>query len=560
MKSDLSHEPSLKEYRAKRDFKKTREPKPARKRSRVRKLSFVVQKHDASRLHYDFRLEMEGVLKSWAVPKGFPMRRGEKHLAIHVEDHPMDYSHFEGTIPEGSYGGGTVMVWDTGEYEVVDDSPLDGLRKGKLHVQLSGKKLKGEWALVRLKPRPGEKESWLLFKAGEDSKPLGASKEDSSVLTGRSMKRIAQENDAQWVSGAEKKARTTNSKASKPRSPRRPAQKKTPDPVPANAPEGKIAFVTPMMCRLMKDPPRGPGWIYEIKFDGFRVLALKRGDEVELLSRSKKDLTTRFPEIAEAVRSLPFHSGIIDGEVVALDGKGRSSFQLLQAANLPGEKRPPLCYYAFDLVNLGGKNLSGFPLRQRKEILQSLPLGNDGTIRYSASMEGDPQKILSQIRKLQLEGIIAKQLDSLYEAGRRSGAWAKIKIVNEQEFVLGGFTAPKGSRDRFGAVLVGYYEKGQLHFALKVGTGFNRALLESLHRKFEKIRRKTCPFVNLPETKARRYGTGLTASEMKNCTWVQPELVCQIKFTEWTRDGHLRHPVFLGLREDKKAKDVVRED
>ncbi len=555
MKKNVFDDTGLKTYEAKRNFRQTKEPKPRiPKPARKKQLMFVIQKHDATRLHYDFRLEMDGVLKSWAVPKGIPTRRGEKHLAIHVEDHPMAYANFEGTIPEGNYGAGTVMVWDTGTYEVTGMEPSSALKAGKLHVQLSGKKLKGEWALVRIKPRPGEKESWLLFKGGEDVKPFSAKKEDESVLTGRSMKKIGSDNDAQLGSSRPAKRKsvpTPSTTAAK-------ISKKIPRVLSGLSPRA-VDFVPPMKCRLEETPPSGNGWIYEIKFDGFRVLAIKRRNQVQLLSRSAKDLTTRFPEIVEAVRKLPVSNAILDGEVVALDAQGRSSFQLLQMSALPGEKRPPLCFYAFDLINLEGENLAGLPLVQRKKFLQTLIEPEHEPIRFSADIKGDPKKLLAEIRKRGLEGMIAKRLDSKYEAGLRTGAWVKIKIVSEQEFVIGGYTAPKGSRDHFGAILVGYYEKGKFVFASKVGSGFNQRLLALLHQQFQKLERDDCPFVNLPEKQTGRWGQGVTVAEMKRCKWVDPKLVAQIHFTEWTRDGHLRHPVFTGLREDKNPSEVVKE-
>ncbi|MEO5803160.1 MAG: non-homologous end-joining DNA ligase [Verrucomicrobiota bacterium] len=571
MKNAVFDDTGLKAYEAKRNFRQTKEPKPRFARSPAKKaLMFVIQKHDATRLHYDFRLEIEGVLKSWAVPKGIPMARGEKRLAIHVEDHPMDYASFEGTIPEGNYGGGTVMVWDTGTYEVSSTDPLAALKEGKLHLQMAGKKLKGEWALVRIKPRPGEKESWLLFKGGEDANPLSAKKDDESVLTGRSMGKIASDNDAQWASNR----KDSSAKKSPPINKTPPAKysykKKGADSAKSTSknsshktlgklPVSKLDFISPMKCRLVKTPPRGKKWIYEIKFDGFRALVIKHGENVQLLSRSAKDLTARFPEISEAMHALPFRDGILDGEIVALDKQGRSSFQLLQMANTPGEKRAAICFYAFDVLNLEGKNLTGYFLHQRKAILRALIASTHEPIRFSAAIHGDPDKLLAEIRKRGLEGIIAKRLDSKYEAGLRTGLWVKVKVVNEQEFVIGGYTAPKGSRDFFGALLIGYFERGKFIFATKVGTGFNQALLTSLHNEFKKIQNADCPFTNLPEKRSSRYGGGVTAAEMEHCTWVKPKLVCQIKFTEWTRDGHLRHPVFLGLREDKEAREVVRE-
>ncbi|MDB6027302.1 MAG: polymerase LigD, ligase domain protein [Verrucomicrobiales bacterium] len=601
MKKTLFDDTGLKEYKRKRNFGQTSEPRarvpvgPAKKVAK--KLMFVIQKHDATRLHYDFRLEMEGVLKSWAVPKGPPTVRGDKRLAVQVEDHPFDYAKFEGTIPEGNYGAGTVMVWDIGTYSVSGDDPLKGLREGKLHIHLEGKKLKGEWALVRMKPRPGEdKATWLMFKAGEDAKPLSAKKEDESVLTGRSMKQIESQNTAQWKSsrpaettskvdpriaaavvkrqaresskGALKISQRNRGTSSPPLRGRegadqQPGSVASPAAIGAvdleKLPNGKLQFVEPMKCRLVAHAPKGPDWIYEIKFDGFRTLALKDGKTVELLSRNKKSLNQRFPEIVAAVRALPCGKAILDGEVVALDQQGRSSFQLLQMADMPGETRAPLCCYLFDLLNFEGKDLRRLSLRKRKALLQSLITEEHEPIRFSADIHGDPQKLLAQVEKMRLEGIIAKEVNSEYEAGRRSGCWQKIKVANEQEFVIGGYTAPKGSRDYFGSVTVGYYEGDKLIFVSKVGTGFDQALLTSLYKRFQKLKQTVCPFANLPEKRGFR-GQGLTAGQMRKCTWVEPELVCEIRFTEWTRDNHLRQPVFLGLREDKNPREVVKEE
>ncbi|MBA4149104.1 MAG: ATP-dependent DNA ligase [Verrucomicrobia bacterium] len=588
MKKTVHDEPAgpLKEYRRKRNFSQTAEPAPqAPKKRAAKELMFVIQKHDATRLHYDFRLEMQGVLKSWAVPKGLPATKGDKRLAVHVEDHPMDYARFEGTIPEGNYGAGTVMVWDIGTYCVKDADPIKALDAGKLHVILKGNKLKGEWALIRLKRRAGEdKDNWLIFKAGEEMKPLSAKKDDESVLSKRSMRKIADENKAEWKSDR----RAGNIKSVDPRIAAAVARRKAAVSVPSaltakkgrkgaavtheklkelplggialeKLPPAKLQFVEPMKCKFVENPPRGEPWIYEIKFDGFRALALKEGSNVQLLSRSNKSLNDRFPEIAKAIAKLPFKSGMLDGEIVALDEQGRSSFQLLQMANMVGQERSSLCFYAFDLLNLEGKDLKTLPLRQRKEILQPLISAEHEAVRFSANIEGDPQRLLEEIKRRGLEGIIAKNLDSKYEAGHRSGCWKKIKVINAQEFVIGGYTQPKGSRDFFGAILVGYFEDDKLMFVSKVGTGFNQALLGSLHKQFERIQRDECPFVNLPETRRGHFGQGITKTEMKRCKWVEPKLVCQISFTEWTRDNHLRNPVFLGLREDKVAAEVRKE-
>ena len=318
-----------------------------------------------------------------------------------------------------------------------------------------------------------------------------------------------------------------------------------------------IGFVEPMKARLVEHPLPGD-WIYEIKLDGFRALAIKNGSEVQLLSRNNKDLGGKFPEVARAIAKIKARDAIIDGEIVALEQTGRSSFQLLQAYDL-GEARPPIVFYAFDLLRLNGKYFQREPLTIRKTALEKLLTNSPNSIRYSDSLEGDVQNLLEQARKLGLEGLIGKRKDSLYESGQRSGSWIKLKITLEQEFVIGGFSNPQGSRKFFGALLVGYFERDKFLFAGKVGTGFNEKSLRALYRELDKIRVSNCPFTNLPEPKGSRYSPGLTASEMRKCHWVQPKLVAQIRYTEWTRDNKLRHPVYLGLRQDKSAKEVVRE-
>ena len=552
----------LKEYKAKRNFRQTKEPAGSRAKN-VRNF-FVVQKHDATRLHYDFRLAMDGVLKSWAVPKGFPSAKGERHLAVEVEDHPMDYARFEGTIPKGNYGAGTVMVWDLGSYEVESGDPIRGLKSGKLHFTLKGKKLKGEWALVRMRPRLGEdKPQWLLFKAGEDAPPISARAEDQSALTKRSLQKIAIDNDAQWQSNriAERAAKlpslsARNRKAGKP-------QKSSPSTVDLKSagrlPKRKAEFVEPMKAALSETLPQGEEWIYELKFDGIRGVAIKQKNAVKLISRNVKTLTDKYPEIAGALRELPAQEAVLDGEIVALDPDGKSSFQLLQTANLPGESRPPIFFYVFDVIQLDGKDLTGLPLLKRKAMAQALLANAPENIRFSANIHAHSERVLREMQARGLEGLIAKKRESKYEIGRRSGAWVKFKWTSEQEFVIGGYTPPQGTRSHFGAILVGYYDRGKLKFASKVGTGFNQKLLKSLFDRFQKLRRDDCPFANLPEKKASRRGRALTVAEMRRCTWIEPKLVCQIRFAEWTRDDHLRQPAFLGLREDKDAKEVVRE-
>jgi bifunctional non-homologous end joining protein LigD len=516
---------SLKEYRRKRNFRKTAEPPAAASRSRTH--GFVVQKHDASRLHYDFRLEMDGRLKSWALPKGLPYEKGERHLAVHVEDHPVAYADFEGTIPQGQYGGGTVMLWDRGTYEPLTPSPSKDLKKGKLHFALHGDKLRGEWYLVRLR---GEDDQWLIIKGGESMKPVSKKADDQSVLTRRTMKQLAR-GDRVWQSA------------------RGSRKHRAAVPLPD--------FVEPMKARPVSTAPNGD-WLYEIKFDGWRALALKGGSQCRILSRNEKDFGAKFPEVMESVAELEARDAILDGEIVALDEKGRSSFQLLQAYDL-GEKRPPILFYAFDLLQLDGEDLKNRPIEDRRALLEHLLIRPPGVVRLSSTLGSEAEPLLAQARKLGLEGLIGKRRGSAYESGRRSGAWIKLKLIREQEFVIGGYTEPEGTRQFFGALIVGYYRGKDLIFAGKVGTGFNTKLLRALHARFRGMERETCPFANLPMPKGSKWGKAITRAEMKFCHWLDPQLVCQIKFGEWTRDGRLRQPVFLGLREDKDAREVVRE-
>ena len=370
-------------------------------------------------------------------------------------------------------------------------------------------------------------------------KPVSKRLDDTSELSGRSMKELAR-GDRVWQS----KPRSESNRRIKRKSAR------TLLPLPT--------FVEPMQAKLAAAIPSGD-WIYEIKFDGFRALALRGGNEARLVSRNEKDLGGKFTEVMDSLSKLEVEDAILDGEIVALDAKGRSSFQLLQAFEL-GQNRPPIFYYAFDLLRLNGEDFRDLPVEERKAKLERLLKKAPGAIRYSASLGGDAEKLLVQARQFGLEGLIGKRAGSHYEVGRRTGTWIKLKLQQEQEFVIGGYTEPAGSRKHFGALLVGVHEGNQLKFAGKVGTGFNEKLLRTLHGIFKKVSRQECPFVDLPEKRAGRYGQGVTASEMKLCHWIEPKFVCQIKFEEWTRDYRLRQPVFLGLREDKDAKEVVREE
>ncbi len=567
----------LRTYKAKRDFRHTSEPKGGKPKPKgVKGASrFVIQKHDASRLHYDFRLQMEGVLKSWAVPKGLPWAQGEKHLAVEVEDHPIEYENFEGVIPEGNYGGGTVMVWDHGTYYVYGEQPSQSLREGKLHLVLDGRKAKGEWTLVRIRS-DSQKNQWLLLKTGTSVRPPSKKLEDQSAKTGRTMKQIARDRDAEWesdrdepatesASGARSILRTRIKAALKKKevgpggsSHRKDGGRPGVPSLPTDLPSAKSRFIEPMKARLAEKPPADGDWSYELKFDGIRLIAVKTGKKVSLLSRNKNELAGRFPEIVEAIRNLPTRECVIDGEVVALDAEGRSSFQLLQARDMEGRKSP-VYFYAFDLLQLDGRSLIALPLKARKDVLEKLCADAGDPIRYSAEIGEDARALLEEVKRRGLEGIVGKQRNSVYEPGRRSGAWIKLKCVNEQEFVIGGYTPPEGSRKNFGAILVGYYKDNRLMFAGKVGTGFTANSLSMMHKKFRTEKRDDCPFEDLPSKQNGKWVQAITPSMMRKLHWVNPVFVCEIKFAEWTRDGKLRAPVFLGLRDDKKPNEVFRE-
>ncbi len=408
---------------------------------------------------------------------------------------------------------------------VVEEGAQKDLDAGKLHFALHGGKLEGEWTLVRIK-HAGDNE-WLLIKSGDDARVVSRKKDDESALTGRSMARIAKERTAEWRAGREEAA-------------------------------AKLEFIAPMKATLVAEPPTQGEWLYELKFDGYRALALKNGGEVQLLSSNAKDFSARFAEIAEAVAALSARTAIFDGEMVALDEEGRSSFQMLQALEAD-EKRPPLVFYIFDLLHHDGTDLLDQSLHERRKRLSALLKRAAEPLRCSAEIRGDPERLLDEVRQRGIEGIIGEERESRYEPGRRSRSWIKLKCVAEQEMVIGGYTPPEGTRKHFGALLVGYYRGKELQFAGKVGSGFDAALLKSLHQKMCALHRADCPFANLPEKQPGRWRQNITPREMKRCHWIKSELVCQVRFGEWTCDGKLRHPVFLGLREDKDAREVIRE-
>jgi bifunctional non-homologous end joining protein LigD len=454
------------------------------------------------------------------------------------------------------------------------------LREGKLHLLLEGKKAKGEWTLVRIRDREGEKNQWLILKTGDDVKPISSKLDDQSVKTGRTMKQIADARDAEWQSNrAEDQSPTSQFKARireaikkkvkdepvgrdrrarRENLPKEAHGRPSESPLP-KLPSAKPRFIEPMKAKLVENPPATGDWIYELKFDGIRLIAIKSREKVSLLSRNQNDLGARFAEIVEAIKNLPAEECVVDGEVVALDEEGRSSFQLLQALEMEGRKSP-VYFYAFDLLQFEGKSIVSLPLEARKNVLEKLcASAGDPLIRYSSAIGGDASQLLKEVRRRGLEGIIGKLRNSVYEPGRRSGAWIKLKCVNEQEFVIGGFTPPQGARKHFGAVLVGYYKNRDLVFAGKVGTGFTTKSLATFYKKFRAEERADCPFVDLPSKQNGQWVLGITPSMMKKIHWINPKFVAEIKFAEWTRDGKLRAPVFMALRVDKNPGEVVRE-
>lgn len=540
----------LETYRKKRDFTATREPRG--RRGRKGGNSFVIQKHDATRLHYDFRLEMDGVLKSWAVTRGPSLVPGEKRLAVHVEDHPLDYGDFEGTIPKGEYGGGTVIVWDRGTWTPVADA-VSGYAKGHLEFELEGEKLGGRWHLVRMRGKPREKrENWLLIK-GEDAAARDADAPDileerpDSVKTGRGVAEVAGEAPG-WSS---KTGKITRKPAAKPRKSAKPEpQPEAPPDLDAARIKGakKAAlpgFVEPALATLVAKPPAGAGWLHEIKFDGYRLQARLEGGRVKLLTRSGLDWTKRFgKDILEAFSALPATKALIDGEVVVEGQAGASDFSALQA-DLSEDRTDRFVFYVFDLLHLDGVDLRGAPLLQRKQALAALVQG--GALRFSDSFAESGDMVLRHACRLSLEGIVSKQKDAPYRSGRGK-TWVKSKCANRQEFVVAGYVPSTVSRKAIGSLILGVHEGGKLRHVGRVGTGFSAGVAEQLFARLERMRVQASPFA----------GT-LTAEEARQARFVRPELVAEIEFRAWTADKHLRHASFRGLREDKPAEEIVRE-
>jgi bifunctional non-homologous end joining protein LigD len=527
--------PELTTYRQKRDPERTPEPFGGRPPTGGR--LFVVQKHAARRLHYDLRLEMDGVLKSWAVPKGPSAHAEEKRLAVHVEDHPIEYGDFEGVIPAGNYGAGSVIVWDRGWYRSAKpEDPLTQLARGKLEVEIFGHKMRGRWTLARMS---GKDKDWLLLKKADGAAiPAGAveltERYPQSVLSGLTVEEMANASGRLAAIRARLDA--------------------------LGAPRGAVtARRQPFtLATLAERPFSDPAWLFEIKYDGVRVLASRRGDRVELYGRSGQDTTSRYPEVVRALRALPVESFVIDGEIVALDDAGRPSFQRLQprmALTDPREidrmagQRPAIGVF-FDCLMLDDRDLRKLPLVERKECLRLL-VPSLGTVRYGDHVVEEGKAFFEAASAQRLEGIVAKRARSVYSGGRTRD-WIKIKCQRRQEFVIGGYTDPQGSRGHFGALHLGVYDgpasAPRLVYVSKVGTGFDAAGLEAILGKLRPLARATSPF------DAGAIPTG------RGHHWVEPRLVAEVRFTDWTEDGGLRHPTFIGLRDDKKPLECRREE
>ena len=538
---------NLVDYRRKRHFAKTPEPSgDSAKRKSGKKLSYVIQKHDATRLHYDFRLEFGGTLKSWAVPKGPSLDPAEKRLAVEVEDHPLEYAKFEGTIPEGEYGAGEVIVWDRGTWTCEED-PAEGLRKGKLEFELDGEKLHGGWRLIRMPRKSGSKNNWLLMKRRDDyARP--ASKYDVTEALPQSVK------SGRAIGEAAAKQKSSNGRAKSRPSPRQPRRAKSKAKAPRAAEvDGAVKAplpkeISPQLATLADKTPQGNEWLHEIKFDGYRILCPINRGKVQLITRRFQDWTHRYEPVAEEAKELSIETAILDGEVVALLPSGISSFQELQNAGKPGFNAH-LAYYAFDLLYLNGYDLRGAPLERRKQLLKEvLEAASTQRIQFSEHFEEDGPSFFRQCCRMGLEGVISKRRDRPYHSGR-SNDWIKTKCVAREELVIGGYTLSSAVHRGIGALLVGYFDEGKLLYCGRVGTGFSNETLLNLRERFEKIQQKECPFVAVP---AKERGPSVR--------WVKPQLVAQVEFTGWTDDAILRHPSFQGLREDKPAKSVKRPE
>jgi bifunctional non-homologous end joining protein LigD len=551
----------LARYRSMRDFKITAEPSGGHSSKKLPGgLPFCVQKHAASHLHYDFRLGWNGVLKSWAVAKGPSYFPGDKRLAVQVEDHPMEYGGFEGIIPQGQYGGGTVMLWDQGTWEPqAGHTDVDaGLRDGSLKFLLHGHKLDGKWALIRMggKWQKEKKPNWLLikehdeFERAESDTPVTEA-EPNSVITGRSIDEIAHQEDHVWNS----KDTRSGSKAwfrqepreTKPKRAVRVSDKDLQKGVKDLPEERQPAFIEPQLATMGEIPPSGSDWLHELKLDGYRIQARKDGSKVQMLTRKGLDWTSRMRGIADEIATLSVEKVSLDGELVVVAPNGTTSFADLQASMQEGTKNK-LTYFAFDLLHLDGKNTRNLPLKKRKELLRSVLTGSDEErVRVSEHIESGGAELLQEACKLQAEGIISKQAAGKYISGRGRD-WLKAKCLHEQEFVVGGFTLPANGIHGVGALLLGYYKNGKLIYAGRTGTGFTQKTHRMVRDRLDELAAHSSPFAALPGD-ARR-----------DAHWVKPEMVVQVRFATWTADDLVRQAAFLGVREDKPAGEVTREE
>lgn len=522
-------------YKSKRKFEKTPEPKPRRRR-KGRDLVFVVQKHAARALHYDLRLELDGVLKSWAVPRGPSLDPTVKRLAVMVEDHPLDYKDFEGLIPEHNYGAGSVIIWDRGTYHhpSAEDGKAseklfrEGLEKGDLKFLLEGEKLRGEFALV--KTRKDEK-SWLLLKKKDRyATTEDVLKENRSVVSNRTLEDVSEDNPRQ--SSRQKKLDQIRFREALEAEELRDAPE-TP------MPRG----IQPMLATLVKEPFDHPDWVFEMKWDGYRAIAELRDGDVSLYSRNGISLARKFLPVVEAIRKFHFEA-VLDGEIVVVDDRGHPDFQMLQDYQKSGKGH--LVYYVFDLLYLAGHDLTSIPLVARKALLKRI-LPSTPNVRFSDHVAKDGILFFRVVKEKGLEGIMAKHSQSPYRIGRRSRQWLKVKTHLTQEGVIAGFTQPRGSRKHLGALILGVYEGDELIYIGHTGGGFGAGILGEIREKLDPLIRKKCPFRVEPKTNTE-------------VTWVKPELVCEVQFHGWTDDGIMRQPVFLRMREDKNARDVVREE
>lgn len=532
---------SLEKYWKKRNFSETPEPKGkrAKKNSALR---FVIQKHAASHLHYDFRLELDGTLKSWAVPKGPSLDPQDKRLAVHVEDHPLDYADFEGTIPAGNYGAGTVIVWDNGEWEAIGDAQ-EGYRNGRLKFKLHGKKLHGIWNLVRShKSDDKNKTPWFLIKHSDEA---ARSSDGHSVVDAEPGSVLSEIS----LATPSKTTRRKTAKAKAPARKRAQSPSKSLDLPQKAKPAALPSTLSPQLATLVDRAPSAGNWIYEIKYDGYRLLTRKDGSSVQLFTRNGNDWTSKLPHLATALARLPLDNGWLDGEIVMLDERGQPSFQKLQNA-FESEDTAKIHYYLFDLPFVNGNDLRALPFVERREILEKLLKKPPASILLSTVFDAPAKKLFSSACEMHLEGLIGKKSTSIYHSAR-SRDWIKLKCIQRQEFVIGGYTDPAGSRvGSFGALLLGIHDPktGKLRYVGRVGTGFTNETLRALTKQLKPLLRDKMPFDEFTGDKTSRA-----------MHWVEPQLIGEVAFSEWTADGHLRHPSFQGLRSDKAPSDITQE-